>query len=434
MTTKPAIGFCGLGAMGFGMATHLVKSGYAVTGFDVWAPTLEKFAAAGGTPSTSLRASAQDKAFYVCMVATAKQAQDAIFGPDGILEGLPAGATLYLCSTVPSAYAAGVDKELGARGRGDVMFVDAPVSGGAVRAAEGTLSIMAGASEAAFEKGRWLLEEMAAPKKLFVVRGGVGAGSNMKMVHQVLAAVHILAVSEAFGFAARLGLNGGDVREAVVGGEAWSWMFENRSVRTLAEDYFPGASAVTIVLKDAGIITSMGRLLGFPLPLCSITEQVFFSGLDKGFGPNDDAGLVRLWTSEPVSSIQSTYSEDDKKAKLKLVTDLLTGIHLCAAAESLAFAKHVGIPLAQMYELVVEAAGGSAVFKDYATKMIPILEGNGTEDATIPEAYFDGLKKAVQEAQGLQCPLYLGNGALSLLLQTGKTLKLKSLLGLYSPV
>ncbi|PVH94943.1 oxidoreductase-like protein [Periconia macrospinosa] len=433
MSSKPAIGFCGLGAMGFGMATHLVKSGYAVTGFDVWAPTLEKFAAAGGTPSSSLSDSAKDKAFYVCMVATAQQAQDAIFGAGGILEGLPNGATLYLCSTVPSAYAQGVEKELKERGRGDVYFVDAPVSGGAIRAADGTLSIMAGASDAAFEKGRFLLEEMSAPSKLFVVKGGVGAGSNMKMVHQVLAAIHILAVSESFGFAARLGLNGKEVREAVVGSQAWSWMFENRSVRTLSEDYFPGASAVTIVLKDAGIITSMGRLLNFPLPLCSITEQVYFSGVDRGFGPNDDAGLVRLWTSDPVSSIQNSFSEEDKKAKLKLVADLLIGIHLCAAAESLAFAKHVGIPLAQMYELVVEAAGGSAIFKEYATKMIPILEGKGG-DTSVPESFFDGLKKAVQEAQNVKCPLYLGNGALSLLLQTGKAPSLKSLLGLYTSV
>jgi 3-hydroxyisobutyrate dehydrogenase len=109
---------------------------------------------------------------------------------------------------------------------------------------------MAGASDAAFEKGKWVLEEMSAPSKLFIVDGGIGAGSNMKMVHQVLAAIQILAVSEAYGFAARLGLNGKDVCDAVVKSQGWSWMFENRSQRTLKEDYFPGASAVTIILKD----------------------------------------------------------------------------------------------------------------------------------------------------------------------------------------
>jgi len=232
------------------MATNLVKQGYSVTGFDVYAPTLERFAKAGGTPSTSLSESAKDKSFYICMVATAQQAQSAIFGDDGIIKGLAQGAVLFLTSTVPSSYAQSVEKQLKDVGRSDILFIDAPVSGGSIRAADGTLSIMAGASEAAFEKGQFLLEEMSAPSKLFNVNGGVGAGSNMKMVHQVLAAIHILAVSEAFGFAARLGLNGKDVSETVVGSKAWSWMFENRIVRTLTEEYFPGASAVTIILKD----------------------------------------------------------------------------------------------------------------------------------------------------------------------------------------
>jgi 3-hydroxyisobutyrate dehydrogenase len=252
MATKTPIGVAGLGAMGFGMATHLVKQGYPVTGFDVWGPTLEKFAAAGGIPSTTLSESAKDKDFYIVMVATAQQAQQALFESDdgGIVKNLPKGATLLLCSTVPSAYAQQVEKELKERGREDILFIDAPVSGGAIRAADGTLSIMAGASKAAFEKGQWLLEELSAPSKLFIVEGGVGAGSNMKMAHQVLAAIQILALNEAYGFAARLGLNGKDVRDTVVKSSGWSWMFENRSMRTLTEDYFPGASAVGIIMKD----------------------------------------------------------------------------------------------------------------------------------------------------------------------------------------
>lgn len=252
MAAQTPIGFCGLGAMGFGMATHLVKRGYTVTGFDVWQPTLDKFRAAGGIPSSSLADSAKDKAFYVVMVATAQQAQQAVFDAEdgGIISTLPQGATLILCSTVPSEYALSMERQLKERGREDVYFIDAPVSGGAIRAADGTLSIMAGAREEALEKGKWLLEEMSAESKLFIVEGGVGAGSNMKMVHQVLAAIQIATTSEAYGFAARLGLNGKDVKEKVVGSKGWSWMFENRSLRTLTEDYFPGASAIGIIMKD----------------------------------------------------------------------------------------------------------------------------------------------------------------------------------------
>jgi len=432
MTSKPSIGFCGLGAMGLGMATNLVKQGYSVTGFDVYPPSLEKFQNAGGIPSTSLSESAKDKPFYIVMVASAAQAQPALFAEDGIVNALPKGATLLLTSTVPSSYAQSVEAELKSIGREDIFFIDAPVSGGAGRAADGTLTIMAGASAAALEKGQWLLAEMSAPSKLFIVEGGIGQGSNMKMVHQVLAAIQILAVSEGYGFGARLGLNGQDVFEAVVASEAWSWMFENRSQRTLKEDYFPGASAVTIILKDTSIITARARQLAFPTPLCSIAEQVYFAALDRGWGANDDAGIVRLWTSDPVSSITSTLSAEEKTQKLKLVTDLLEGIHLVAAAEALSLAKHVNIPLAQIYELAKDAAGGSKQFEVVGKKMLPLLDGGADADGKVLDDYVQGLQAALDEAQAIKCPSYLGNGALGLLLQTGKSRDLASLLKFYS--
>ncbi|KAI2477666.1 3-hydroxyisobutyrate dehydrogenase mitochondrial [Pyrenophora tritici-repentis] len=433
MASKPAVGFCGLGAMGMGMATHLVKQGYPVTGFDVYPPSLEKFKAAGGTPSSSLSESAKDKPFYIVMVATAMQTQPALFEKDGIVAALPKGATLFLCSTVPSAYAKSVEKELVDIGRSDIHFIDAPVSGGAARAAEGTLSIMAGASAAAFEKGTELLKEMSAPTKLYLVDGGVGAGSNMKMVHQVLAAVHVLALNEAYGFAARLGLNGKDVLDRVVGSPGWSWMFENRSLRTLKEDYFPGASAVTIILKDTGIITTMSRDIRFPATMCSIAEQVYFSAVDRGLGPNDDGGIVRLWTTDPVANITCTLSPEDKETKLQRVVDLLTGIHLVGAAESLSLAKHVGIPLQQFYGLALDAAGASTMFKEAGKQMIEVLEGRNDGKGKVLDAYAEALKMAVEQAQAARCPVYLGTAAFNVLLQTRDELSFAALLKYYAP-
>lgn len=134
-------------------------------------------------------------------------------------------------------------------GRDDIYFIDSPVSGGAGRAADGTLSIMAGAPPEAMDKGKFLLQEMAADDKLFIT-GGIGAGSNMKMVHQVLAGIHILVSSESMGLAARMGLDAKEVREKVVSSDSWGWMFEHRTPRMLEEDYFPGVSALTIILKD----------------------------------------------------------------------------------------------------------------------------------------------------------------------------------------
>lgn len=131
---------------------------------------------------------------------------------------------------------------------------------------------MAGAPDAALEKGRFLLQEMSDANKLYLVPGGIGAGSNMKMVHQVLAGIHILGASEAQGFAAQLGLDAVKTAEAIKSSPAWSWMHENRLQRMLDEDWHPGASALTIILKD---VVRIFVGLGF---VAELTNWVFRSG------------------------------------------------------------------------------------------------------------------------------------------------------------
>lgn len=170
---------------------------------------------------------------------------------------LPHGATFLLCSTVSSVFSESVEREFKARRREDILFIDCPVSGGTFRAADGTLSIMAGGSDAALENGKFLLREMSDPNKLYVLPGGIGAGSNMKMVHQVLAAIHIAGASEAMGLAARLGLDARATLDAIIKSDGWTWMIENRGPRMLEEDWNPGASAMTIILKDVVSISSM---------------------------------------------------------------------------------------------------------------------------------------------------------------------------------
>ena len=167
-----------------------------------------------------------------------------------MLPALPQNVTFLACSTVPATYIQSVEAQFRAAGRHDVLLVDCPVSGGAKRAADGTLSIMAGGSVAALESGKLLLSTMADVHKLYVVSGGIGAGSNMKMVHQVLAGIHILAASEAMGFAARLGLDLVQVQEVVNQSPGHSWMLENRIPKMLEKDFVPPASALTIILKD----------------------------------------------------------------------------------------------------------------------------------------------------------------------------------------
>lgn len=115
-----------------------------------------------------------------------------------------------------------------------------------------------------------------------------------------------------------------------------------------------------------------------------------------------------------------------------MVKDLLKGIHLVAAAEALSLASHVNIPLPQIYELAKDAAGGSKQFELFGPKILSILEGKSDGSGKVLDAYVEGLHKALDEAQAIKCPLYLGNGALALMLQTGKSRDLASLLKYYS--
>ncbi|KAI1161205.1 NAD binding domain of 6-phosphogluconate dehydrogenase-domain-containing protein [Nemania serpens] len=414
---KPNIAFIGLGAMGFGMATHLVKQGYAVTGFDVWPPTLERFRAAGGNTASTPAEAVRGHDYVVCMVATAAQAQSVLFeGENPTLNALSEGVSLLLCSTVPCAYVQSLAAQLAREGRSDVLLVDCPVSGGAGRAADGTLSIMAGAPDEALEKGRFLLQELSDASKLYIVRGGIGAGSNMKMVHQVLAAVKILAASEGMGFAQQLGLDLAYTYESIHNSDASAWMLRHRGPRMLSE-FKPIASAITIILKDAGIITSEALRAGFSTPMTGTAEQVYFSSLARGYGADDDSSLIRLYTEGAKDSVL-LLAEEDKAKKLALVRGLLRGIYLCGTAESLAFAKRCQLDLDQVFDLCINAAGGSKVFEDVGPEIINLFRGKQTVAAAEGESLQDvarELREAVTEAQSLKMPLYLGTEASNLI-------------------
>ncbi|KAH7030661.1 NAD binding domain of 6-phosphogluconate dehydrogenase-domain-containing protein [Microdochium trichocladiopsis] len=423
MASKPDVAFIGLGAMGFGMATHLVKQGYPVHGFDVYPPILERFTAAGGKAATTPAEAAQGKAFCVVMVANSIQTQAALLdGPNAAVPALPQGATILLCSTVACGYVQSLERQLVDIGRPDILLIDAPVSGGVIRATDGTLSIMVGASEAALAKGKFLLEEMSDPAKLYIGQGGIGAGSNLKMVHQVLAAVHILAAGESLAFAKQLGLDPAWTAERVIASDTDAFMFSNRLPRILAAAdrtlTGPVASAVTIILKDNGIITSEAVRHGFATPMTSTSEQVYYDALGRGWGALDDGVLIQLYDAGQgkvgplVASTAATTDED----KLKLVQALLRGIYLCSAAETLAYGSFLGMDLDQIYELCANAAGGSAVFRDIGPAMIEILKGGKpSEDSIGLRVVAAELQTAVLEAQRLKMPVFLGAQALNLI-------------------
>ncbi|KAH7397674.1 NAD binding domain of 6-phosphogluconate dehydrogenase-domain-containing protein [Cadophora sp. MPI-SDFR-AT-0126] len=408
------IAFLGLGAMGFGMATNLIKKGFHVTGFDVYAPTLERFTAAGGHTSLTPKETVLDAQYVVFMVATAAQILTALFDDDsGAIHSLGKGATVILSSTGPPEHVPLVRKLLDEKyHRQDIELVDAPVSGGTIRAANGTLTILAAGPESAITAAKPVLDAMAG-ENLYIIPGGLGAGTNVKMVHQVLAGIHIAMTSEAMGFAAALGLNTKQAFEILRKGRGSSWMFENRTPHMLVEDKTV-YSALNIIVKDVGIVTAGGRSANFPLFLSSTTEQVLASGVSAGLGLIDDAALVGVYLPQSPSAIlklassSATLSPDD--LKILLVEKIMAGVHLAAATEAMSLGVKVGLEAKKLFEIISTAAGSSAMFVEATMQL---LNGVWKEGSSVDDVIAE-LTEAVEQAHKLKYPLHLTGTALQL--------------------
>lgn len=163
------------------------------------------------------------------------------------MAALPRNAVLLMCSTLPAAFLHELQSELRTLGRADILLVDCPVSGGTVRAAEGTLTVLASGSEEALKRAKPLLSCLS--KDLFIIPGGICAASNVKMTNQLLCGVHIAAAAEAMALAARAGLNTREVYDIIANAAGNSWMFQDR-VRHMLDNNWAPLSALDIFVKD----------------------------------------------------------------------------------------------------------------------------------------------------------------------------------------
>ncbi|CAA0840661.1 ketose-bisphosphate aldolase class-II family protein [Striga hermonthica] len=289
--TVKRIGFIGLGAMGFGMATHLLKSNFVVLGYDVYKPTLSRFEKEGGIAGNSPADVSKDVDVLVIMVANEYQAESVLYGDNGAVAALPSGATLLLSSTVSPAFVSQLERRLQTAQK-DLKLVDAPVSGGVKRAADGTLTIMASGADEALEHAGSVLSALS--EKLYIINGGCGAGSCVKMINQLLAGVHIASAAEAMAFGARLGLNTKMLFDVIAYSGGTSWMFENRGPHMVENDYTP-LSALDIFVKDLGIVSRECFSRRVPLHVANVAHQLFLSGSAAGWGRIDDAAVVKVY-------------------------------------------------------------------------------------------------------------------------------------------
>ena len=286
---KPRVAVIGLGSMGFGMATSLRRATFEVTGCDVSRDAVARFVSDGGRGGASPAEAARDAAIVVSVVVNAAQTETILFGKDGVAETLAQDAVFVSSATMDPDVAGRLAKQLEATGR---HYLDAPISGGAQRAAQGELTILASGSKAAFDRARPALDAMAA--KLYELGAEAGQGAAFKMINQLLAGVHIAAASEAIAFAAKQGLDIRKVYEVITASAGNSWMFENRMPHVLDGDYTP-RSAVDIFVKDLGIIQDMARTAKFPVPVSAAALQMFLMTSACGMGRDDDASVARMY-------------------------------------------------------------------------------------------------------------------------------------------
>ena len=172
------------------------------------------------------------------------------------------------------------------------LYLDAPISGGAQRAAEGQLTVLASGRPEALAKAKPALDAMAA--KLYELGDEPGLGAAFKMVNQLLAGAHIAVACEAITFAAKQGLDIRKVYEVITASAGNSWMFENRVPHVLDNDYAP-RSAVEIFVKDLGIVQDMARGARFPVPMAAAALQMFLMAAGSGMGRDDDASVARVY-------------------------------------------------------------------------------------------------------------------------------------------
>ena len=281
------IGFIGLGIMGRPMALNLLQGGFDLTVWARRAESMQPLLDAGAKGAVSPAAVAASVDLVISMVADAPDVEEVMLGAQGVASAARPGLVAVDMSTIQPAAARDIAARLSAQG---VDFLDAPVSGGEVGAIAGSLSIMVGGSEAAFARARPAFECMG---KNIVHVGASGAGQVAKAANQIVTGVGVLTVAEALNFAAKNGVDPAKVREALLGGFAYSKILENHGQRMLDRNFKPGFKS-WMHQKDLNIVMKSAHELGLCLPVSAATAQMFNAMVGAGLGEEDSIAVLKL--------------------------------------------------------------------------------------------------------------------------------------------
>lgn len=286
-----SVAVIGLGAMGMGAAESCIRAGLDTYGIDLNSIRLNTLKSKGAyAVAQSAVDFAQDLDAILLLVVNANQVNAVLFGDNGLAAHLKPSTAVMVSSTISAQDAQQVSQKLTRLG---LLMLDAPVSGGAVKAAAGEMTVMASGSEQAFTKLQPVLNAVAG--KVYNIGEEIGLGSTVKIVHQLLAGVHIAAGAEAMALAARAGISLDLMYDVVTNAAGNSWMFENRMKHVVEGDYTP-LSMVDIFVKDLGLVTDTAKSLKFPLPLASTAFNMFTSASNAGYGKEDDSAVIKIFS------------------------------------------------------------------------------------------------------------------------------------------
>jgi 2-hydroxy-3-oxopropionate reductase len=298
------VGFVGIGVMGVHMARNLLRAGYRVRVYDVRAGAADALRGEGAVMTESPRACAGGAELVITMLPNSPHVEEAVFGPAGVSEGLREGAIIVDMSTISPTVTQRLAERLLGLG---IALLDAPVSGGQKGAKEGTLSIMVGGSEEAFQRALPVLQAMG---KTITHLGSSGMGQTAKLCNQLVCAINIQGVCEAFALGRAAGLDLEQLRTVLLGGAASSWMLDVLGPQMLAGDVSAGFR-IDLHLKDLALVGEAAFEWGVPLPAATLASQMYLEARAHGEGDNGNQAMFKVYDRLTGQQSGSAPSSDE---------------------------------------------------------------------------------------------------------------------------
>jgi 2-hydroxy-3-oxopropionate reductase len=295
---KKKVGFIGLGIMGKPMAKNLLKAGFHLVVFSRNKRSVEELVQEKAIHADSPKEVAKRAEVIITMLPDSAEVQEVILGKDGVIQGIKPGSVVIDMSSINPLVTQEIAGTL--KGKG-VEMLDAPVSGGEAGAIQGTLAIMAGGEKSVFNESMEIFKAMG---RNIVHVGGIGAGGFVKLVNQIIVALNIAAVGEAFTLGVKAGLDPQVMYQAIRGGLAGSSVLETKAPMIFGRNFKPGFK-IRLHQKDLKNALSTAKDLGVPLPLSSLVQQIFVSLITDGRGDEDHSALATFFEKMAKVEIKS---------------------------------------------------------------------------------------------------------------------------------